>query len=95
MIDPSHPFNHRTQQASEEARALEVTLQCNAALAFLKAEAWTEAAQHAGAALGKEPVRVGCDGWMDGWVGVVYVVFWGVSCRPTVDPSQPSPQPDH
>lgn len=44
-----------------EAKALEVTLQCNAALAFLKAQAWAEAAQHAGAALKKEPVRAGSE----------------------------------
>ncbi len=41
-----------------EAGALAVTLECNAALAYLKAQAWAEAAQHAGAALKKEAVRV-------------------------------------
>jgi hypothetical protein len=40
-----------------EAKALEVTLQCNAALAFLKAQQWAEAAQHASAALKKDGVR--------------------------------------
>lgn len=53
-----------TTQVGEEARVLEVTLQCNAALAFLKAQAWAEAAQHAAAALKKEPVRVFCC-WAD------------------------------
>lgn len=43
---------------AEEAKALEVTLQANAALCYLKAEMLTEAAQHATAALKKEPVRV-------------------------------------
>lgn len=42
-----------------EAKALEVTLQCNAALCYLKAQAWAEAVQHAAAALKKEPVG-GC-----------------------------------
>ena len=39
-----------------QAAALEVTLNSNAALAYLKAGRWAEAAQRSTAALKKEPV---------------------------------------
>lgn len=43
--------------ASKKAAALEVTLNANAALAYLKIEQWAEAAQKSTAALKKDPVR--------------------------------------
>lgn len=45
------------ESAAKQASALEVTLNCNAALAYLKAKLWAEAAQKSTAALKKEPVR--------------------------------------
>jgi hypothetical protein len=46
-------------EVQDEAAAMEVTLQANASLAYLKAKDWREAAQKATAALKQDPVRGG------------------------------------
>jgi hypothetical protein len=51
-------FGGGDESASKKAVALEVTLNANAALAYLKVKQWAEAAQRSTAALKKEPV--GC-----------------------------------